>query len=846
MSSRPSSARSVQDFWPDRRVVLFDGQHDTRIKTGEDYRTLSLADIFGMAPFSRDKQSSPAIIPSVYADFDAREHARQRSVGQFVALCGDVDTGDHGLDTIRQPVEALADGSAWLIYSSAHARDGDMRWRIIVPLEDPLPFADWHDAQCAFFDIMEATGIAMDRAMARAAQPVYLPNVPAVHAKSGTPLRGASGAPIYYQSASTSMTAPGITITAGALADGIRAIRQRRADDDRARENIRRQAEKRRANRPHTDGASIIDDFNAGTSVATMLAQIGYEQSPRSTDDWRSTLQTGDTFATKIINGKWVSLSGTDAAAGIGETCDAGCYGDAYDLYVHFEHGGNHKAAFRQLHFERAGPNVVRARFSAEPPPAADGDPGYLEMPDWADSGGIEDRSSTPQAAVADETDRADAPIKGEGVGLIDFYAYMPAAKYIFAPSRELWPATSVNSRVPAQKALDRNGNPIKRDGEIVYVPASQWLAKERAVEQMTWAPGEPMIVTGRLVSEGGWITRKGCSCFNLYRPPICAKGTPALASRWIQHVYRVYPDDADHIITWLAHRVQRPQEKINHALVLGGNQGIGKDTLLEPAKYGVGAWNCSEVSPQQLVGRFNGFLKAVIMRVSEARDLGEIDRYGFYEHMKTYTAAPPDVLRVDEKNIREHAIFNVVGVIITTNNKANGIYLPADDRRHYVAWSELTKDDFGEDYWSNLWQWYDAGGRAHVAAYLRTLDISGFNPKAPPPKTPAWFDIVNSNRSSEDAELADALDGIGWPAAITISMVAGSQTCAASFATFLQDRRNSRQIPHKLETADYVSVRNDGAKDGLWKVGGKRQAIYAKKELAVRERTAAAAALGR
>lgn len=433
-----------------------------------------------------------------------------------------------------------------------------------------------------------------------------------------------------------------------------------------------------------------------------------------------------------------------------------------------------------------------------------------------------------------------------EGVNLTDFWAYMPAAKFIFAPSRDLWPATSVNSRVPAQKALDRNGNPIKRDGEVVYVPASQWLAKERAVEQMTWAPGEPTVIEGRLVSEGGWIVREGCRCFNLYRPPIVAKGTAALAQKWISHVQRVYPDDAEHIIQWLAQRVQRPEDKINHALVLGGNQGIGKDTLLEPAKYAVGAWNCSEVSPQQLVGRFNGFLKAVIMRVSEARDLGEVDRFGFYEHMKTYTAAPPDVLRVDEKNAREHPVFNVVGVIITTNNKANGIYLPADDRRHYVAWSEMTKEDFTEGYWEDLWAWYNAGGRAHVAEYLRTLDITSFKAKAPPRKTPAWYDIVNSNRSNEDAELADALDGIGWPAATTISFIAASTTCATPFGAYILDRKNSRQMPHKLESADYVAVRNEAAKDGLWKVNGKRQVIYAKKELSLRERTAAAAALGR
>jgi hypothetical protein len=75
---------------------------------------------------------------------------------------------------------------------------------------------------------------------------------------------------------------------------------------------------------------------------------------------------------------------------------------------------------------------------------------------------------------------------------------------------------------------------------------------------------------------------------------------------------------------------VQRPEQKINHALVLGGEQGIGKDTILEPAKYAIGAWNFQEASPQQILGRFNGFVKSVILRISEARDLGEFDRFAF------------------------------------------------------------------------------------------------------------------------------------------------------------------------------------------------------------------------
>jgi Family of unknown function (DUF5906) len=280
-------------------------------------------------------------------------------------------------------------------------------------------------------------------------------------------------------------------------------------------------------------------------------------------------------------------------------------------------------------------------------------------------------------------------------VSLDDFYAYMPMHNYIFAPSRQPWPASSVNARLPPVPLFDANGRPVlDKAGAQKTTPANLWLDQNQPVEQMTWAPGLPMIIKDRLISDGGWIERKRVSCFNIYRPPIIAPGDPTQAGPWLEHAHKVFGDNAEHIVKWLAHRVQRPQDKINHALVLGGPQGIGKDTLLEPVKYAVGPWNFAEVSPTHMLGRFNGFLRSVILRVSEARDLGDTDRFQFYDHMKAYTAAPPDVLRVDEKNLREYSILNCCGVIITSNH-SDGIYLPADDRRHFVAWSDLTKEDF-------------------------------------------------------------------------------------------------------------------------------------------------------
>jgi hypothetical protein len=429
------------------------------------------------------------------------------------------------------------------------------------------------------------------------------------------------------------------------------------------------------------------------------------------------------------------------------------------------------------------------------------------------------------------ETDLGPAGPKPEtlplGVSLEDFHAYMPAHSYIFTPSREMWPASSVNSRIP----------PIPIGAK--KMPANAWLDRNKPVEQMTWAPGLPMLIPDRLIAEGGWIERDGVACFNLYRPPTIEHGDAAKANRWINHVHKVFGDDANHIIPWLAHRVQYPQEKINHALILGGAQGIGKDTLLEPVKHAIGPWNFREVSPQQMLGRFNGFLQSVILRISEGRDLGDVDRFKFYDHMKAYTAAPPDVLRVDEKHIPEHSVLNVCGIILTTNHKTDGIYLPADDRRHFVAWSDLSKEDFTPAYWNGLWSWYEAGGGAHIAAYLATLDISEFDPKAPPPKTAAFWAIVDANQAPEDAELADVLDLMGNPDATTVDRIAAMATGEIQF--WIKERKNRRQIPHRMERCGYIPVRSETAKDGLWKISGARQVVYAKSRLTIRDRHVAA-----
>lgn len=188
------SAMMAAGLWAGHRVAVFDGQFDTQIDTGENYHTRRLSDLWGRPPTARPKAMAPAFIPSNYSSFDARAHHVQREHGQFVALTGDIDKGNVPLDLIVAATrELFLSETAVFIYSTGSATPQDKRWRVIVPIAEPVPFARWNEAQEAFFDFMDANGIPMDRALLRAAQPVYLPNVPPER-------RNEVGEPLFYES----------------------------------------------------------------------------------------------------------------------------------------------------------------------------------------------------------------------------------------------------------------------------------------------------------------------------------------------------------------------------------------------------------------------------------------------------------------------------------------------------------------------------------------------------------------------------------------------------------------------------------------------------------------------
>lgn len=409
-----------------------------------------------------------------------------------------------------------------------------------------------------------------------------------------------------------------------------------------------------------------------------------------------------------------------------------------------------------------------------------------------------------------------------------DLWAVRDQGKYYHRPSRKFLAAETVDKSIGPK--------------------TSSRLMQTQAVSEAVWAPGEPEFICGRRLADGGWISDQTAVLLNTYRPPLQRDGDPRQAERWLDHVRHVWPDDAEHIVMWMAHRTQRPGEKINHALVLGGAQGIGKDSALQPLAAAVGETNYKETSPRVIAqSEFNPYVKAIVLRINEARDLGETGRYHFYDQMKTLAAAPPDMLVVNDKHMRALAVLNVVGVIYTTNYRTGGMHLAPDDRRHYVAWSDIAPAAVDQEGLAAMWRWFAwENGYGHVTAYLRGLDISTFDAKAPPRKTPAFWAMVESGRGQEVDEIADCVREMGEPAVLTADQVVGYATAHGKEAVkaWLGRPENRRHVPRRLEECGYEYYRNPESGDGRWQLGDVYVRCYARQDADWLERNQAIIAL--
>lgn len=407
------------------------------------------------------------------------------------------------------------------------------------------------------------------------------------------------------------------------------------------------------------------------------------------------------------------------------------------------------------------------------------------------------------------------------------FVFYGPGNNYIYRPTTSFWIAAAVDSAC----------SPVNEEGKIVR--ASEWLRLNALVTSMTTWPGfDEDVVKGVDCRNGDLIKIAGAATFNTYKKPNIELGDARLAGPFLEHARKIFnkPGDADQFLNYMAHRVQKPEEKPRFALLIAGDQGVGKDTAVEFCVPSIGSWNVANIDPSQLESGFNEYAASTLVRINEAANLHDMTRWAFNERTKVLIAGSPDDVMINPKYGQKYSVKMFCGVIITTNHLANGIYIPEGDRRYDVIAAAtaqemgLVDEETKRAYFGELWDWFLEGGSHHVAAYLATRDILGWSPNTGQRKTDAHRSVVVGGMAG-DHWLVDALDEI----AAALGVDPDAMSCARSDWILQAADRKGELKTHEIRNRLNNSMRRRGyslfvdpaSTDGRVRIGEKRHQVY-------------------
>lgn len=275
-----------------------------------------------------------------------------------------------------------------------------------------------------------------------------------------------------------------------------------------------------------------------------------------------------------------------------------------------------------------------------------------------------------------------------------------------------------------------------------------------RVLQGITYAAGESVLVA-----------RDGEVYGNRWRdarPDVTSVASGGDVDAWLEHCRTLVPEEfeLEHILNMMAFKVQHPEVKINHAVLHGGDEGSGKDTMWAPfiwAICGPHLKNRGLIDNDSLGSQWGYALESEIIILNELKEPEAKERRALANKLKPIIAAPPEMLTVNRKGLHPYDMVNRAFVLAFTNDPVP-ITIPSQDRRWFCVWSKAPRMDAVKA--SKLWTWYQSGGFATIARWLHDRDVSAFNPAAAPPLTEFKTNLVEHGMSIAESFLVEMIRG--------------------------------------------------------------------------------------
>ena len=225
--------------------------------------------------------------------------------------------------------------------------------------------------------------------------------------------------------------------------------------------------------------------------------------------------------------------------------------------------------------------------------------------------------------------------------------------------------------------------------------------------------------------------------------------------SLYLQHlsdnICRGKAEYYEYLLSWMAHMIQRPWELPGVAIVFRGAQGTGKGIATDELGKLIEPHYIALSGIEQLVGRFTGHLKDVVLvYANEATWGGNKSAEGALKAMITDPDSSieqkfKDVIRLD--NFKR---------IMVSSNEDWAVPVGKDDRRFFILdVNDKHKEDHA--YFGAIVDQMRQGGSEALMYLLKNRDLSDFNVRKVP-QTPFNFDLKLLSMDSTDSFIYEYL----------------------------------------------------------------------------------------
>ena len=226
-------------------------------------------------------------------------------------------------------------------------------------------------------------------------------------------------------------------------------------------------------------------------------------------------------------------------------------------------------------------------------------------------------------------------------------------------------------------------------------------------------------------------------------------------------------PEDKEfggYLLQFYAHVVQRPSVKITSApLMVSKENGTGKTTAMYDIPSAlVGRRNSRKVTNKVLRSQFSDFIAGVhFLHFDEVHINGKWDSDDTANSLKDLVTG--DTVEVHPKGLKSYNITNRL-FITSTSNYEDAMTMPSQNERRWGVYYLTPRRGYTETqkraYFKTLHSFLRGPRGPGVLRYIFSqIDLTGFDPTAPPPVTAAKIKMIGHSQSTEVQIIMDAIE---------------------------------------------------------------------------------------